>query len=39
MRTQHMVSNDIHDCFHYGLQCDFNLSPEIFEEKSDALRT
>lgn len=34
-----MVSNDIHDRFHYELQCVFNLSPETFKEKSDAVRT
>lgn len=39
MRTQPMVSNDIHDRFHYGLQCAFNLPPEPFKEKSDAVRT
>lgn len=39
MRTQPMVPNDIHDRFHYGLQFAFNLSPETFKKKSDAVRT
>lgn len=39
MRTLPMVSNDIHDRFHSGSNCGFNLSPEFFKEKSDAVRT